>query len=51
VWVSVHDELMRRDYGHELKDIHALMVAQNYFAEYLATDHETHFLWRPDCEF
>lgn len=51
VWVSVHEELMRRDYGHELKDIHALMVAQNYFAEYLATDHETHFLWRPDCEF
>jgi FkbM family methyltransferase len=46
-WVSIHEELMGRDYGRAPKDIHTLMAAQNYFAEYLATDHEAHWLFRP----
>jgi FkbM family methyltransferase len=47
VWVSVHEELMRRDYGRELRDIASLMVSAEYYGEYLATDHEAHWLYRP----
>jgi FkbM family methyltransferase len=42
-WVSVHPDLIERDYSpHTDRDVYDLMAGHGYVAEHLATDHETH---------
>lgn len=48
VWVSVHEEFMDRMYGHTPEDLHAFMASCGYTGEHLATDHEAHWLYRPE---
>lgn len=43
VWVSIHPELGKRDYGVDPKDVHAFMEKCGYAGEHLATDHEEHW--------
>lgn len=47
VWVSIHPDLIEKNYGHRPEDIHGFMEALGYSAELLAIDHEEHFLYRP----
>lgn len=47
VWVSVHPDLMERDHGTNKNEFLSLMDAQKYNREYLDTDHEEHWLFRP----
>jgi FkbM family methyltransferase len=47
VWVSVHPDMMERDYGHTKADLLFFMDAQDYDAELLAVDHEHHYAFFP----
>lgn len=47
VWLAVHPDLMRRDYGTDPVDLHRYMGGLGYRAEWLATDHEEHWVFRP----
>lgn len=47
VWVSVHPDLMERDYGHSPADLHLYMADLDYEPTWLATDHEEHWLFTP----
>lgn len=47
VWVSVHPDLMERDHQTSKQEFLDLMSQQNYVGEYLDTDHEEHWLFRP----
>lgn len=47
VWVSIHPDLMFRDYGTVPLDIYGLMVDLDYAATHLATDHEEHWFFEP----
>jgi FkbM family methyltransferase len=47
VWVSVHPDLMERDFQATKEEFLEMMTQQNYVGEYLATDHEEHWLFRP----
>lgn len=47
VWVSVHDDLMARDYGHDPVALFDLMAEHRYDATLLAIDHEAHWLFTP----
>lgn len=47
VWVSVHPDLMGRDYSRTPEDVHGLMKAANYSATHLGTDHEEHWFYSP----
>lgn len=47
VWVSIHDELAKRDYGVEPGETIKFMKEQGYKHEIIATDHEMHtYFWR-----
>jgi FkbM family methyltransferase len=43
VWVSLHPELMLRDYNCLTKTLHDFMLSLGYKEEHLATDHEEHW--------
>lgn len=43
VWVSIHEELGKLNYGFTPKDIHRFMKKCGYKGKYLATDHEEHW--------
>lgn len=43
VWVSIHPELGKQDYGDSAQDIHDFMKACGYSGTHLATDHEEHW--------
>lgn len=45
VWVSIHPDLMARDYGREPEELHAFMADLGYAGEHLATDHEQHWVF------
>jgi hypothetical protein len=45
VWVSVHPDMMLRDYGTEAEELHAFMADHGYTGEHLATDHEQHWFF------
>lgn len=45
LWVSVHPDLIERDYGKTADDVHGFMSGLGYVAEHLATDHEEHFYY------
>lgn len=47
VWVSVHPDLMERDFQTNKQEFLDMMSQQNYVGEYLDTDHEEHWLFRP----
>lgn len=47
VWVSVHPDLMARDYDCTPDQVHDFMASLGYKAEHLATDHEQHFCYHP----
>lgn len=49
VWVSIHPDLMLRDYGTDPEELRAFMADHGYIGEHLATDHEEHYLFRPEC--
>jgi hypothetical protein len=43
VWLSVHPDLMQRDYGVEhVEELFDFMTSCGYGREYLGTDHEQH---------
>lgn len=46
VWVSIHPDLLERDYDSLPSDIHGFMEKLGYKGEHLATDHEEHWLFR-----
>jgi FkbM family methyltransferase len=45
VWVSIHPDLMEKSFNHTKNDIHNFMEKLGYSKEYLATDHEEHWLY------
>lgn len=47
VWVSVHPDLMERDYQATAADVHYFLENLGYTATHLATDHEEHWLYLP----
>lgn len=47
VWVSIHPDLMERDYGATPRELRAFMADQGYGGECLGIDHEEHWLFRP----
>lgn len=47
VWVSIHPDLMARDFHHEPAQVHALMESHGYTGELLAVDHEEHWRYTP----
>ncbi len=48
VWISVHPDLMQRDFGVEhVEELFELMHSVGYGREYLGTDHEQHNLLAP----
>lgn len=47
VWVSVHPDLMLRDYGATPADLHEFMTGMGYTGELLHIDHETHYFFKP----
>lgn len=47
VWVSVHPDLLLRDYASTVGDIHQFMNSVGYDEEYINTDHEVHMFYKP----
>jgi FkbM family methyltransferase len=47
VWVSIHPDLMARDYGTTPADVHTLMGDLGYEGFRLSTDHEEHWYFDP----
>jgi FkbM family methyltransferase len=47
VWVSLHDDLLERDYDASINDVHMFMDSLGYQATFLAKDHEEHWLYLP----
>lgn len=50
VWISIHPDLMHRDYARHPKQLHRMMEGRGYVGEHLATDHEQHWLFLPRGE-
>lgn len=48
VWVSIHEDLMMKNYGHHPMDVLALMDFCGYTRQHLGTDHEAHYFFRPE---
>lgn len=46
VWVSIHWDLMERDFGHTPDDVHEFMASVGYEGQHIHTDHEAHWLFR-----
>ena len=47
VWISIHPDLMARDYAVHPKHVIKLMEDHGYTAERIAVDHEQHWLFLP----
>jgi FkbM family methyltransferase len=48
IWVSIHPDLMQRDYKTDRPDIlHDLLWRVGYEGKHLATDHEEHWFYKP----
>lgn len=49
VWVSIHPDLMHRDWGYRADRVHSFMKSLGYESKHLATDHEQHwFFYHPE---
>lgn len=50
VWVSIHPDLMQRDYQMDDSEVHSFMEKRKYTGRHLETDHEQHWLfWPREC--
>jgi FkbM family methyltransferase len=47
VWASLHPDLLYRDYGTSVDDVHLFMDSVGYQAIFLGQDHEQHWLYQP----
>lgn len=47
LWISVHPDLMERDFGHSDSDLYDLLDGYDYKHKILAVDHETHVMAWP----
>ena len=47
LWVSVHPDMMLRDYGSTPDELHTFLASFGYVGAHLATDHEEHWFYRP----
>ena len=47
VWVSVHPDLIERDYDTTADHVHRFMESLGYTAFFLARDHEEHWFYQP----
>ena len=47
VWLSLHDDLLQRDYNATVEDVHQVMESLGYQATFLAKNHEQHWLYQP----
>ena len=47
VWISIHPDMLIRDHDSSKEEFLAFMGEQGYSAEFLGTDHEEHWLFRP----
>lgn len=47
VWVSIHDDLMERDFGHKPEMLHEYMDDHAYESQFIHRDHEQHWLFKP----
>lgn len=47
VWISIHPDLMERDFGHTPDMLHEFMADHGYHGKLLGIDHEEHHLFRP----
>lgn len=47
VWMSVHPDLMRRDFNTDQSAVFSEMAAMGYTAEHIHTDHEEHWFFSP----
>lgn len=45
VWVSIHEDLMKRDHNTSPEDIFKLMEYRGFKKKHLATDHEAHYFF------
>lgn len=45
VWVSIHPDLLKRDYSGKVDDIHKFMKSLGYTGKHIATDHEEHWYY------
>lgn len=45
VWVSVHPDLMEKNYKQRAQDLHDYMKSLGYNGKHLATDHEEHWYY------
>src|SRR6266487_1699655 len=48
VWVSVHDEMIRYDYNYRSESVHQYMAERRYRMQFLASDHENHWVYWPE---
>ncbi len=46
VWVSIHPDMMERDYGNTADQLHGFMEGIGYTGTHLATDHEEHWIYQ-----
>ena len=47
VWASLHPDLLYRDYGTSVDDVHLFMDSLGYQPTFLGQDHEQHWLYQP----
>jgi len=47
LWISVHPDLMFRDYGTTPDELDAFLAGFGYVGTHLSTDHEIHMFYRP----
>lgn len=47
VWASLHHDLIERDYGATVQQVHDYMASHGYTGTHLATDHEAHWFYTP----
>ena len=50
VWVSIHEDLMERDFGRTTHEVHTFMEGLGYSGEHLATDHEEHYFYTKEAK-
>ena len=48
VRVSIHSDLIGRDYGHTDTELHDFMVDLGYRGDHIHTDHEAHWKFTPE---
>lgn len=47
VWISIHPDLMERDFGYTDTELHIFMAEMGYHGKHIHTDHEEHWLFTP----